>query len=75
MPAVVAAAAGGDPRAARLRGAAEAVRDRAGLVTMPSRAGLLDRFVPADAGREAELEAGRRLTAPEALTLLRSSVL
>jgi predicted ATPase/class 3 adenylate cyclase len=78
LSACITADLGGHLRAARLAGAAEAVRDEAGMPITQADVALLERFLaPARAAvaRErwdAELAAGRALTQQDAVTLLRS---
>jgi tetratricopeptide (TPR) repeat protein len=74
--ACVAAELGEPPRAARLAGAAETVREKAGMPRVDFDANTLERFLaPARATVtrdqwDAELDAGRALSQPQAVTLL-----
>ena len=78
LAACIAAEFGHGMRAARLVGAAEAMRQKAGMPAPPPDAALLERFLaPARAvvapdAWESELAAGRALTQQEAITLLTS---
>jgi hypothetical protein len=78
LSACVAAELGDGLRAARLIGAAEAVRHQAGTPMHQSEAAFCERYLaPAraaiDHGRwDAELAAGRALTQDQAITLLRA---
>ena len=66
------------PRAARLVGAAETIRQRAGIPIAPSDAALLEQFLAAARAAvapeewAAELAAGAALTQEQAVTLLKS---
>jgi tetratricopeptide (TPR) repeat protein len=79
LSACVAAHLGDRLRAARLAGAAEAIRQRAGMPIPPPDAALLEHFLaPARATIapeewDSELAAGRALTQQQAITLLASS--
>jgi hypothetical protein len=79
LSACIAAADLDCPRAARLAGAVEALRQRAGMPVPAPDAALLELFLaPARAACapqawEAELAAGRELTEQEAATLMRSA--
>ena len=78
LSACVAAELGDGPRAARLAGASEAIRHKAGTPVDQSSAARLERYLaPARAaiergGWDAELAAGRALTRERAVALLRS---
>jgi len=76
LAACIMAQLGDGPRAARLVGAAETIRQKAGLLIAPSDAILLEQFLaPARAATDpqewaAELAAGAALTQAQAVTLL-----
>jgi predicted ATPase/class 3 adenylate cyclase len=78
LSACIAAELGEGLRAARLVGAAEAIRHKSGIQIAPTDVVLLERFTaPARAALarhvwDAELAAGRALTEPQAVTLLES---
>jgi predicted ATPase/class 3 adenylate cyclase len=78
VAATIVAALGDELRAARLTGAAQAIRQRLYMPLYPIPAGLLEQFLaPARAGIgpeawDAELAAGRALTQQQAITLLLS---
>ena len=78
LSACIAAELGDGMRAARLAGAAEAIRQEAGMPISQPDAAILERFLaPARAAIarqawDAELAAGRALTQQEAVTLLLS---
>lgn len=80
VAACIAAALGGRPPAARLAGAAEGLRQQAGMPIPQPDAALLERFLaPARAATaprvwDAELAAGRALSEQQAAELLRSAV-
>jgi predicted ATPase/class 3 adenylate cyclase len=80
VAACIAAARGGRPPAACLAGAAEALRQQAGMPIPQPDAALLDRFLaPARAATapgvwDAELATGRALSQQQAAVLLRSAV-
>ncbi len=78
LSAAIAAGLGDALRAARLAGAAEAIRQQAGMPITPSDAATLERFLAparstvASQAWDAELAAGRTLTEQEAIALLLS---
>jgi tetratricopeptide (TPR) repeat protein len=79
IAACIAASQGGQPRAARLAGAADGLRQQLGIPRPAKDQDLLDRFLaPARAATaptvwDAELAAGRALTQQQAAALLRSA--
>jgi predicted ATPase len=79
LSAAIAAGLGDPPRAARLAGAAEAIRQESGLPQSPQEAAMLEEYLaPARdtvPGQEwdAELAAGRALTQEQTVTLLLST--
>jgi hypothetical protein len=78
LSAAITAALGDPPRAARLAGTAESIRQQSGLPTTELEAARMEQYLaPARAAVSpeawaAELAAGRTLTQPEAIALLLS---